>query len=254
MSPRGPRQRPGLWARIKYRIYWWHSPLELRASLVRLRHHHKHPILTLLGLFFPFPSWYFPVPKPVSPRALIDDTTHGTNIIINSRHSDIVNLRSIPLWSARDTPLQSMHRLYELHLAGRSPLIGTETEYFFYHEDWKLGDIPDPKDEDPIRYAFLASFMEELHEAVNWRLSLGLRRNRQKILRQKGSDPWPPFTPETLPDWTRTVPPIDEDFLKRSVPSRMVDVEGNLVLEEDGKGQHFARRNIVTNTDWLYTI
>ncbi|KAL2827580.1 hypothetical protein BDW59DRAFT_144033 [Aspergillus cavernicola] len=154
----------------------------------------------------------------------------------------------------RDTPLRSIYRLYELHLADRYALMGWETEYFFYRLDWKLRDIPDPKDSDPLRYAILASIVEELHEAVNWKLSLGLRRNRKHILQEEDSEPWPLFTPEELPDWTRKVAPIDRDLLKRSVPPEMLDTEGNLVLETNGKGPNFARRNIITNTGWFSTI
>ena len=154
----------------------------------------------------------------------------------------------------RDTPLRSIYRLYELHLADRYELMGYETEYFFFQRNWKLGDIPDPRDPDPLRYAMVASITEKLHEAVNWRLSLGLRRNREHVCREEDGDPWPPFIPEELPDWTKSVPPMDKDLLRRSVPSESLDAEGNLVLEKNGKGPNFARRNIITNTGWFYTI
>ena len=154
----------------------------------------------------------------------------------------------------RDTPLRSIYRLYELHLADHYDLMGWETEYFFYQRNWKLQDIPDPKDPDPLRYAIVASIVEELHEAVNWRLSLGLRRNEIHVYREKDGDPWPPFTPEELPGWTKNVAPIDKDLLRLSVPPESLDAEGNLVLEANGKSPNFARRNIITNTGWFYTI
>ena len=154
----------------------------------------------------------------------------------------------------RDTPLRSIYRLYELHLADRYMLMGSETEYFFYQTGWRLRDIPDPKDPDPIRYAVVACILEELHKAVNWRLSLGLRRNGEHVYRERDGDPWPAFVPEDLPGWTESVLPIDKELLKQSVPSYKLDTEGNLVLEEGGKASIFARRNIVTNTGWLYTI
>jgi len=81
----------------------------------------------------------------------------------------------------RDTPLWSIYRLYELHLADRYTSIGYETEYFFYQPHWKLRYIPDPKDSDPVRYAVVACILEALHESVNWKLSLGLRRNRKHV-------------------------------------------------------------------------
>ncbi|KAJ5181356.1 hypothetical protein N7491_000908 [Penicillium cf. griseofulvum] len=154
----------------------------------------------------------------------------------------------------RDTPLRSIYRLYELHLADRYELMGYETEYFFFQQNWRLRDVPDPRDPDPLCYAMVDSIMEELHEAVNWRLSLGLRRNREHVYREEDGDPWPPFTPEELPTWTSHVMPMDKDLLRLSVPPESLDAEGNLVLEKNGKGRNFARRNIITNTGWLYTI
>ncbi|KAL4877943.1 hypothetical protein BJY04DRAFT_120113 [Aspergillus karnatakaensis] len=204
-------------------------------------------------MFIRWPSWYFPVPGPFSPRALIEDEKNATGIIA-SHFGDMYNYRAIPIWRMRDTPMRSIYRLYELHLADRYEMMGWETEYFFFRPDWKVGDIPDPKDPDPVRYAVLASIVEELHEAVNWRLSLGLRRNYKHVYRDHKDDPWPPFTPEELPEWTKHVPPIDKDVLRNSVPAESLDSDGNLVLETNGTGPNFARRNIVTNTGWLYTI
>lgn len=251
-APRRPRPKISLWARFRTWLRYWHSPLKIRGSLTRLSNH-KHPLLTLLRMFVPFPSWFFPVPGPFTPRALIEDTKKETGIIV-SQFGEIHNLRAIPIWRMRDTPLRSVYRLYELHLADHYELMGWETEYFFYRPDWRLRDIPDPKDPDPLRYAILASIVEELHEAVNWRLSLGLRRNHEHIYREDANDTLPPFTPEELPGWTTRVAPIDRDLLKLSVPPEALDTEGNLVLEKNGKGRNFARRNIITNTGWFYTI
>ncbi|KAL5340242.1 hypothetical protein BJX70DRAFT_128100 [Aspergillus crustosus] len=253
--PRSRRPRPkiSLWARFRTWLRYAHTPLRLRPSLTRLRQHHTYPLLTLLRMFIPYPSWHLPIPGPHSLRELIEDEKNGTRII-ESHFGDIHNLRAIPIWRMRDTPLRSIYRLYELHLADCYEMMGWETEYFFFRHDWKVGDIPDPKDSDPLRYAVLASIVEELHEAVNWRLSLGLRRNRQHVYRERQDDPLPPFTPEALPTWTKDVPPIDKSLLKSAVPPESLDSDGNLVLEANGSSAVFARRNIITNTGWLYTI
>lgn len=249
------RRRPkiSLWARFRRWLRFAESPLQIRGSLIRLSHQHKHPFLALLRMFIPYPSWFFQIPGPVSLPALINDTKNGTGII-RSHFGNIRDMRSIPIWRMRDTPLRSIYRIYELLLADRYALIGEETEYFFYRRDWKLRDIPDPQDPDPLRYAVIASIVEELHDAVNWRLSLGLRRTREHVYREDDGDPWPPFTPEECPCWTQEVPPIDKELLGISVPPEALDKEGNLVLEANGKGPNFARRNIITNTGWFYTI
>lgn len=253
MRPPRPRPKLSLWVRLKAWLRQWKSPLQLRRSITRLHHQHNHPVLTLVRLFIPFPSWYFPVPTPVSPRALIEDTKNQTGII-KSRYQAIHNLRWIPIWCARDTPLRSIYRLYDFCLADHYEWVGNETEYFFFREDWNLRDVPDPRDEDPIRYAMIASLMEELHDAVNWRLSLGLRRDKKHVYRNDDTDSLPPFIPQELPDWTKEVPPIDKDLLRQSVPPEALDPQGNLVLEEGGTSHNFACRNIITNTGWLYTI
>ncbi|KAJ5366025.1 hypothetical protein N7517_008911 [Penicillium concentricum] len=201
MPPRRPRPKFSLWARFRTWLRYWESPLRILSSLIRLSHQNKYPMLVFLRMFIPYPSWYFPIPGPVSFRALIDDAKNEMGII-RSHFGAIHNLRCIPIWRVRDTPLRSIYRLYELHLADRYELMGYETEYFF-RPDWKLGDIPDPKDEDPLRYPMIASIMEELHEAVNWRLSLGLRRNQEHVFREEDGDPWPPFTPEMEISYSR---------------------------------------------------
>lgn len=61
--------------------------------------------------------------------------------------------------------------------------------------------------------------------------------------REEDGDPWPPFTPEELPYWTKSVAPIDKDLLRLSVPAESLDAEGNLVLEANGKSPNFARRS-----------
>ncbi|KAJ9213030.1 hypothetical protein DTO166G4_5360 [Paecilomyces variotii] len=251
-SHRRPRPKISLWARFRTWLRYWESPLRLRSSLLRLREH-KHPFLALLLMFIPYPSWFFEIPGPFSLRALIEDQKNGTGII-RSQFGDIHNLRGIPIWRMRDTPLRSIYRLYELHLADRYDLMGYEMEYFFARPDWKLQDIPDPRDSNPLRYAVIACIVEELQQAINWRLSLGLRRNGEHVYRDQNDDPLPPFLPEDLPGWTKNVAPIDKELLRQSVPPDKLDTDGNLVLEAGGQSRIFAQRNIITNTGWLYTI
>jgi hypothetical protein len=198
-----PRPKLTLWMRLRRFIRYCHSPLRLRSSIVRLRHNHRQPYLALLRLFIPFPTWYFPIPPQVPLKDLL-----GNSQLVTDRRGDIVNLRTIPLWRARDTPLRSLYRLYECMASGVYPLIGTETEYFWYQyrRNWGLKMIEDPRDSDPVRYAILACLVEELVKAFNWRLSIGMRRNRQHIHRITDEDPYPSFTPEILPPWTKGRP------------------------------------------------
>lgn len=261
-----PRPKLSLWTRIRRFFYHFSSPLKLRASIDRLRAHHKHPYLALLRLFLPFPTWHFPVPPTPSLPEL-----WGKPHLMRARRGDIRNLWSIPLWSARDTPLRSLYRLYECMASGDYIPMGTETEYFWYQggsssggnsgsrswcgggDRWLLSRIPDPCDPDPVRYAILACLAEELVKAFNWRLSLGMRRDGRHLYRERDEDPYPPYDPETVAPWTSSVPPIDPRWTV-DLPADVVDAQGRLVLEEGGVNETFAKRNIVTNVGWLYTI
>ena len=230
-----------------YRLRNYHTPLNLRASVYRLRRFNHWPVLALIRLMIPFPSWKFPIPDlPPSIEMLGNEELHAL------RTENMVDLKSIPFWRARDTPIRSIYRMYEAMIADVYVVIGAETEYFWYQRDWDLQSIPDPHDPDPIRYAMVACLVEELVEACNWRLSLGMRRNRKHIYRETGSDPWPPYTPVKGPSWTSSVPAISPDILRRLPPKYVSD--GKLVLEAGGLSEVFASRNIVTNVGWLYTI
>lgn len=166
---------------------------------------------------------------------------------------DLTNMLSVPIWRARDTPIRSMYRLYEAMAAGEYYAIRPEVEYFWYQRSWVLSRVPDPRDYDPVRYAILASIAEELAKAFNWRLSLGMRRDKRKhIYRKALEDVLPPYTPETAPSWTKHVPPIDDELIA-DLPDAL-DSSGRLVLEAGGKSPAFTERNIVTDSGHFYTV
>jgi hypothetical protein len=225
------------------------TPLRLRGSITRLRHTHKRPYLALLRLFIPFPSWSFPLPEPVPPHEIAENVQ-----LYYHRHPNVRDLQCIRIWEARDTPTRSLYRMYEIFMTGEYALLGLETEYFWHQSrrKWELGRLPDPHDPDPVRYAILACVAEELVAAFNWRLGLGMRRKGPAVEREREGDPYPPFVPEILPSWAQNVPAIEPESL-HNLPTNMVQ-NGSLVLEGNGSSKVFARRNIITNVGWLYTV
>ncbi|TGO25168.1 hypothetical protein BPAE_0086g00330 [Botrytis paeoniae] len=241
----------------RFKITWWmrtnelfSTRFDLRGSIIRLRHIYPHPYLALFRLSIPFPSWSLPLSDPVAPLAI----AHNEELyeIRNKYHT---TLRNVQVWKARDTPLRCVYRMYEILMMGDCVPLDSETEYFWYQstEKWSLSSIPDPKDTDPVRYAVIACIVEELVRAFNWRLALGMRRNGKHIRRKNESDPCPPYTPVVGPDWTRSVPPIEQDMLKE-LPSEMVTESGKLVLEKRGCDETFEKRNVITNVGWFYTV
>lgn len=248
-----PRPRITRWMRLRRFIYTFETPLHLRGTITRLRHHHKHPFLTLLRLFLPLPTWHFRVPEPVPLEVMLDNIP-----LLEARKAsaDLTNMRSVSLWRARDTPLRSLYRIYEAMAAREHFAIGPEVEYFWYQSrrSWALHRIPEPHDRDPVRSAILACIAEELAEAFNWRLSLGMRRDKNKhIYRKTLDEALPPYTPETAPVWTKRVPAIDVEMIA-NLPGDALDALGSLILESGGKSPVFAERNIITGTGHFYTI
>ena len=63
---------------------------------------------------------------------------------------------------------------------------------------WCLSNIPDPCNTDPLRYAMLASIVEGLVAAFNWRLSNGQRKDGKHV-RRLIENPFPSFDPEDVP-------------------------------------------------------
>lgn len=253
MAGQRPRPQMTWWIRLRRFIRFFESPLKLRSSLKRLRHNNPHPFLALLRLFIPLPTWHFSIPDPVPIRIILNNIP-----LLNERRAsqDLANMRSIPIWRARDTPLRCLYRIYEAMAARETYAISPEVEYFWYQSRraWVLDRVPDPCDPDPVRYAILASIAEELAEGFNWRLSLGMRRVKSQHIYPKSFDEeLPPFTPMVAPSWTKRVPPVDVDMIA-DLPSDFLDSSGRLVLEEGGDTPAFVARNIMTGTGDFYTV
>ncbi|KAI4196095.1 MAG: hypothetical protein LQ350_006792 [Teloschistes chrysophthalmus] len=202
--------------RIRYFLYrtfphgwrglWWQpiTPYELRLSLRRLFHGSDRPLTLFFTLLQPYP-WYFRVPKnQLTPKEL-----EKMSQAVMTRQDGIFQLRCIPLFRMRDTPLCSIYRIYEYMCANIHDQVQYETEYFYYHGDdprWAMENVPDPKDENEERYAFVASIVEALVASFNWRLSLGLQRDRShRSFAEMDTNP-----PQRLcaPDWATAVPPL----------------------------------------------
>jgi hypothetical protein len=247
----------------KYKITWWmrlrsktrnfKTPLCLRDSIERLRHHNRHPFFTLLNLFIIHlqrPSWNwsynYPLPEPLAPKDIAENEA-----LFDRHHPNIFQLRYIPIWTIRDTPLRALYRLYEIYMTREFVLLRIECEYMWHHRGrkWSLRSIPDPCDLDPVRYAMLASIAEELVRAFNWRLQHGQRRNGKNISRTK-ENPWPIYNPEVVPSWTAFVPPIQAEDLYE-LPRDMV--RNDRLFLADGACETFSRRNFNAPTRYLYT-
>jgi hypothetical protein len=253
-----------LWQRLKeICIYLWnfrYLPLKYRWPLIKfrrrllptqtglglrnaLRHARSlkhppepHPYLFVLRLLWPFPTWDFRAVLPPPPRAIMADPEG-----VRCRVRDLIYLRSMPLWRARDTPQRSFYRLYEAFCAADGHMITYETEYFWRRSSprWAVANLPDPECTDPEQYAVMAALADVLVDSFTWRLELGLRRTDQPIV-HRSADPLP-FTPETRPSWTAKVPPLQEKLV--------IHPEEDVYFDSP-----LHRRNVYMATGWFYTV
>lgn len=189
----------------------------------------------MLRLLWPFP-WHL---QPAAPPTVVDIERDGLKIL-DLLQQDIMQLRQIPLFRIRDTSLCSLYRHYEDLCLDDLIMMGYECEYFFFHNEpsWRLSQIPDPKDPDPIRYAILASMVEALVDAFNWRLELGLRRDKSM---DESDERATNFKREEVPIWTAAVQPLPET----------VDLNK---LDQGNPNSSFLKRNIKAPMGYLYTI
>ncbi|KAF3407253.1 hypothetical protein DPV78_001729 [Talaromyces pinophilus] len=100
-------------------------------------------------------------------------------------------------------------------------MMGYEYTYFFFHSEsrWFLSNVADPEDNDPIRYAMVASMVEVLVDVFNWGFELGIRRNNTLDKSEKHTTN---FKREVAPCWTAKVGGVKDKsiFTKRAGRSR----------------------------------
>lgn len=169
---------------------------------------------------------------------------------MDTHHVDLFELRMVPIWQWRDTPQRSFFRLYEAFCAADDPCISYEAEYFWKRSEpeWQLRLLADPVEygcADPEQYAVMASLVEDLVDAFNWRLELGLRRDGNHSYRRLDSGRAPmPFEPESCPQWTKKASPLDERLVLHDFPHP----------EFSASNPAFAKRNIQASGGSLRTV
>lgn len=156
--------------------------------------------------------------------------------LIRQLYRGITVSRQSSLFQTQDSPTKSIYRMCDFLCVDESNQLMLEMQYFWDRSTWTLESIPDPQENNPERYAMLASLVESLVIAFNARSALGLRRGQLStedgLTRQ-----------EICPWWCAHVP-------------RLAD---HLILYEDefsmGPGNNpFSKRNIAANAGNLFSI
>lgn len=127
-------------------------------------------------------------------------------------------LYEIPLLQRRgdydtDTPKACLYRTYEHLVPDQHTQLRNQIEAFWWHPDWPVKDIPDPRDEDDHaeRLACLACIPKLLCLAFNKRIEMGLPRDAPPIFSRDMLDEWrkQERALEQEPKWVEEIPPFE---------------------------------------------
>ena len=145
--------------------------------------------------------------------------------IASHRSEYIASIRArkyrVPKGVTADTPLYALYRLYEFFVVDHVTSYRNQLEFFWKRRSWAVRDIPDPKYEDPARYAFLACIPALIVSSFNERIKLGLARDTPAIISPEEAEklrtrPESSKKYEELPEWTEHVPPLPETLFMPS--------------------------------------
>ncbi|KAJ7187155.1 hypothetical protein C8R46DRAFT_285219 [Mycena filopes] len=234
MSSRPKRSALGL----KLRLLLYYRPREIFYEYtyflrLLLRSPHRFKIARLL-------LWPIPWALPNENRLSVQDLQEAPGIVERRRDRlEMGVLRGTWIFRCRDTPIRVLYRLYECTVDYNANEMMLDSQYMFHRQaHWRLADMPDPQDPDPVRYAILASLMEDLVDSFNYKIKMGLRRgitiDEPWLIGDFKKDPNPPF--ESAPSWVKAVGPLT-DFLQLSSECRATPA--------------FVRRNIQANMNQL---
>ncbi|KAF4448392.1 hypothetical protein F53441_8200 [Fusarium austroafricanum] len=151
-----------------------------------------------------------------------------------------------------DNPLAALYRIYEHIVLDQHIEIRNEIEAFWYHADWAVRDIPDPRDPHPERYACLACIPALLCLAFNKRIELGLPRDAPPIFTQDMLEEWRAQERqyEEEPAWTNDVPRLAATL---AIPHWDNDKRDFVSLESfEHASREFARKNILIWQPHIY--
>ncbi|KAL8877721.1 MAG: hypothetical protein Q9198_004315 [Flavoplaca austrocitrina] len=168
--------------------------------------------------------------------------------ILSNRSDYISQLRFRKYWppeNTPDTPLFCLYRLYEYLVIDDVTGYRNTIEYFCKQRTWAVRHIPDPKDEDPARYAFIACLPALLKAAFNARIKMGLVRECPAIMSPEEAEayrnmPEDEKTNEEEPDWVKNVKPLEQTLY-------MVSHDGAVMRRSDDPraSEYFKRINIL---------
>ena len=141
--------------------------------------------------------------------------------------------------------LVALYRLYEFFVLDYVFGYRSQLEFFWRTSEWRLLDLPDPEDDSPARYAFLASMVQMMVEVYNKKIAYGSCRDAPAILTPEEvetmqSRPDSERTWERAPGWAERVQPLADILIIPTYDGRMPDN-----VEDKRAEPHFRSKNIL---------
>ncbi|KAL9102765.1 MAG: hypothetical protein Q9163_002127 [Psora crenata] len=182
-----------------YRCVCIFIPQILKRPWQTLRGKNKAPSAEAPIRFAPYPE-----EPPPPPLELLDCRQQYEVALLHRQY--------LPHPRDKDTPLRTLYRLYEAIVLDWTIGMRNEIEYFFRKHQWPVHEIPDPRDDNPERYAVLSCIPALLVDAFNRNIKLGLPRNAPAVMNDDEIDEvqLKPKWYECVPDWANRVPPLTE--------------------------------------------
>lgn len=163
----------------------------------------------------------FPIFPPPPPQDILNQRSAYADLLRGRRYK-------VPKGMRADTPLFSLYRLYEFLVVDHVTGYRNELEDFWHQRDWRVSEIPDPKDDSPSRYAFLACIPALMVCAYNEKIKLGLPRDAPSIISPEQAEeyrtrPESSKKYEEVPEWTSKVSPLPETLFMRSHDNKIME-------------------------------
>ncbi|KAF8758372.1 hypothetical protein RHS01_02928 [Rhizoctonia solani] len=191
--------------------YWTTYIIKLLTQFEEFPAH--RPFRIAFNLIWPLHRIHYALPPSPAPLDILARREIAQEYLYRDGHYD--QLRSV--WS----------------LPSVIPLFVPYTAY------WVIRDIPDPRDPDRVRYAMLASIVEELVAAFNYKIGLGLRRGTaiydSEAIANEQTRP-----EESCPEWVSQVSGVDNLV--------------NFCREGDQGMPAFRERNIIADVSQFCNI
>ena len=151
-----------------------------------------------------------------------------------------------------DSSLYALYRLYEFIVLDKVLDYRNALEAFWRQHQWAVHDIPDPKDDDPERYAFLAGCTHLLVRSFNQRVKLGLQRGMSSLITPEEAEearkvPDHLRRYESVPEWADKVPALATTLVIPTHDGEVLQSDSDERADPD-----FLAKNILLWTPHIY--